>query len=44
MLNIGYIVHLYIINLLLIYISKLKCCEKQDELTYNVVYLFFIYE
>ena len=43
-LNSGYTFNLYIIYLLLICISELKCCEKQNDIAYNVGYLSFIDE
>ena len=38
-LNVGYFFHR-----LLICIIELKCCEKQDEMTYKIGYLYFIGE
>ena len=42
--DVGYIFDMYIIHLLLVCISKLKYYERQDDITYNVVYLSFIDE
>ena len=34
----------YFAQLLLISMCQMKCCEKQDGLTYDIGYLYFIYE